>query len=310
MEQMKIRNIDNITLIGDYKNMSTEILVRCNNCDNIYYAKPQRVLSGHICKNCAIQTRNKKYNGRNKRKTHEEFISELNKITNTIIVKEEYKTAKTPILCECLICGTLWKARPTNLLTNKTGCPECAKLSSSLKQSYSHDWFLEQINLINPDIIIESKYTNNHKNVKCRCSVCENIWHATPSNLLKGTGCPKHNSSHGEMSIIKWFNKNNISYIHQKKFDDLVGVGGKPLSYDFYIPENNTLLEYQGNFHDHTDRIQTDDEFAIRLEHDSRKKKYALDNNYNFFEIWYYENLEEKLKEIFNIINPVTTTVI
>ena len=307
---MKIRNIDNITLVGDYKNMSTEVLVKCNNCNNIYYTKPQRVLAGHTCKNCAIQMRNKKYNGYNRRKTHEEFVSELNNITNTVTLKEEYKNAKTPILCECLVCGTLWRVRPTNLLTNKTGCPKCARLLSSLKQAYSHDWFLEQINSINPDITIEGEYNNSHKNIKCKCNICKNTWYATPSNLLKGTGCPMHNSSHGEMSIIKWLNKNNISYIHQKKFDGLVGVGGKPLSYDFYIPINNILLEYQGNFHDHTDRIQTDDEFVIRLEHDSRKKKYALDNNYNFFEIWYYDNLEEKLTEIFNIINPVTTTVI
>jgi len=46
------------------------------------------------------------------------------------------------------------------------------------------------------------------------------------------------------------------------------------------------------------------EKFEKQVEHDRRKKEYALSNNYNFLEIWYwdYDNIEEiiakKISEI------------
>ena len=88
-----------------------------------------------------------------------------------------------------------------------------------------------------------------------------------------------------------------------------MGIKGRTLPYDFYVPDYNCLIEYQGNFHDHTDRIQSDEDFEQRKIHDKLKREYAISNKYNFLEIWYYDNIEEKLKEMFNIIDPVTTIV-
>lgn len=310
MDQLKIRNINNITLIGEYKNMSTKILVRCNECGNEYEAYPQKILSGHICRTCSIKHREQKFKGCNTKKTHDEFISDLNQITDKILVKERYQTAKTPILCECKDCGHEWRVRPTNLLTNKTGCPKCSFVTGGLLQRITYDDFVNKLKDINPYIIIQSKYDGNHNNVKCKCRLCNNVWYALPSNLLRGTGCPRHNGSHGEKFISDWLDANQIKYISQKKFEDLCGVKGRLLSYDFYAYQYNMLIEFQGNFHDHTDRLQSDEDYLIRLEHDNKKRQYAKDHEINLVEIWYYENTEEKLKEVFNIIEPVTTTVL
>lgn len=285
--------------------MSTKIRVRCNECGNEYDTMPQRILAGHKCKLCAIKERN---SSSNHRKTHDEFIMELKEINNNIQLLDEYKTAKTLVRCKCLICGNIWSAKPTNLLTNKTGCPACASISSSLKQSMGLELFISELKNINPNISVIGEYKNSRTNILCRCDLCNNEWMAMPVNLLKGTGCPKHKASHGERFIIEWLSLHDIHYIHQKKFKNLRGVGNRCLPYDFYLPDYNCIIEYQGNFHDHTDRLQSDSDYEIRKQHDNLKKQYAIDNNYAFIEIWYYENIEEKLIEMFNIIDPVTTT--
>jgi hypothetical protein len=116
-------------------------------------------------------------------------------------------------------------------------------------------------------------------------------------NSLK-TGCPKCNKSKGEEKIKEFFDKNNISYIPQKSFDNLTGIKGGLLSYDFYILDYNLLIEYQGEFHDGNTRIQSKNDIIRQQEHDKRKKQYAIDNNINLLEIWYwdFDNIEEILE--------------
>ena len=127
-----------------------------------------------------------------------------------------------------------------------------------------------------------------------------------PLNLLrkdgKATGCPSCYKSHGEEYISRWLDKQNIKYTQWYTFDDLLGVGGRKLSYDFFIDGTNKLIEYQGEFHDHSTSIQTDEGFIKQQEHDSRKYNYAKDHGYDLLQIWYYDNKEEKLKNFFNII--------
>ena len=77
------------------------------------------------------------------------------------------------------------------------------------------------------------------------------------------------------------------------------------MSYDFYIPKYNILLEYQGEYHDNTARNQTKQQFKIQQEHDRRKKEYAIKHNINLLEIWYYDfdKIEEILTKELNKYN-------
>ena len=59
-----------------------------------------------------------------KKKTHEQFIEELEKINLNIEVLETYINSTTKILVKCTICGHEWNAMPSNLLNNG-GCPKC-----------------------------------------------------------------------------------------------------------------------------------------------------------------------------------------
>ena len=81
----------------------------------------------------------------------------------------------------------------------------------------------------------------------------------------------------------------------------MIGIGGKLLSYDFYLPEYNLLIEYQGEQHEkYISGIHVSyNNFKKQLEHDRRKKEYARNHNIELLEIWYYDfdNIEKILKK-------------
>ena len=102
-----------------------------------------------------------------------------------------------------------------------------------------------------------------------------------------------------EIKTLDIFDKYSVNYEYQKEFNGLIGLGGGNLSYDFYLPDYNILLEDQGEQHEkHCPGLQpTYEDFLKQQEHDKRKFEYAINNNYIPMEIWYwdYDNIEEIL---------------
>ncbi|MBU3186656.1 zinc-ribbon domain-containing protein [Clostridium estertheticum] len=122
--------------------------------------------------------------------------------------------------------------------------------------------------------------------------------------------CPECQYSKGEKVIERYLKTNDIFNIPQKGFNGLIGLKGGSLSYDFYLPEYNLLIEYQGEYHDGTVKFKAEttkeynSRFLKQQEHDKRKKKYAQSNHIKLLEIWYWnfdsieETLDKQLKHI------------
>lgn len=144
------------------------------------------------------------------------------------------------------------------------------------------------------------------KKYKFVCPECGHEWSASLSNVtVLKRWCPQCSSSKGEKEIDSWLRLNAITFIPQKEFDGLLGLGGGLLSYDFYLPEYNLLIEYQGKQHEEFIKgfHMTERNFDKQKEHDKRKKEYARNNNIDLLEIWYwdFDNIEEILnKQILN----------
>ena len=143
-----------------------------------------------------------------KRKTHSEFIEEMNEINADIEILGQYINNATKLKARCKIDNYVWDVRPTQLLRGGK-CPQCNKK----KQTKSHEDFVLEINQINSDIEILDKYINNHTKIKVRCLIDDNEWDVRPASLLKGYGCPKcsnrYKRSHEEfIEEISSINKN------------------------------------------------------------------------------------------------------
>ena len=93
-------------------------------------------------------------------------------------------------------------------------------------------------------------------------------------------------------------------YVQHKRYDDLRGVGGNPLSYDFYVRFNSDewLIEYQGLQHYcSVDYFGGDEQFEKQVEHDRRKREYATRIGISLIEISYkyatYDDIANELKK-------------
>ena len=136
--------------------------------------------------------------------------------------------------------------------------------------------------------------------ITCQCDLCGHIWATRAGKIInEDVGCPNCRRSKGEERISKYLTENNIQYIPQKKFNDLLGIGNRMLSYDFYIPSYNTLIEFNGLQHDKKiEWFGGQGRFEKQIEHDNRKKKYAKKHGYNLLVISYRDisNIEEILQ--------------
>lgn len=166
-----------------------------------------------------------------------------------------------------------------------------------------------------PFQLIEEKFITATSKMKFKCSE-NHIFKTTWNDVYSGgASCSTCGQSKGEIRIENWLLLNNFvkiyddkyvnlienpnNYICQKTYEELLGLGGGNLSYDFYLPKYNLLIEYQGEFHDGNGNYYMKQNLEKQKEHDRRKKQYAIDNNINLLEIWYwdFDNIEKILKK-------------
>lgn len=101
--------------------------------------------------------------------------------------------------------------------------------------------------------VLEQYYNSINRKTYCKCKCdCGKITTVEKSNLLNGTtkscGCLK--SSSGEIKIQNILKENNIIFECQKTFDSCRFNKTNALArFDFYLPEFNCLIEYDGQQH-------------------------------------------------------------
>lgn len=186
--ERKLKKVHNgeIECLEEYINSSAKILFKHTVCGHIWKAVPFSILKGHSCPKCAINRR-----VRTQTKTHEQFLKDLNRVHNgEIECLEEYKNNNTKIPFKHAVCGHIWEAVPSSILQGY-GCPKCKIKKIIQKNTKDKNYFLEQLQKINPTIIPLEEYKNNKTHIRCKCLICNYEWKVTPDKLLQGRGCPQ-----------------------------------------------------------------------------------------------------------------------
>ena len=94
------------------------------------------------------------------------------------------------------------------------------------------------------------------------------------------------------MFIKKWLDENHITYCQQQRFKNCKHK--QLLAFDFYLPNNKTLLEYNGKQHYTPVKwFGGDKKFEQVQKRDQIKRNFAKDNNYILLEIPYTLSNEE-----------------
>ncbi len=271
IKECKEKNVD--LPIEDYKTKKIKIKFKCKK-GHIYKQLPGSHLRGDGCKYCS----------NNRKKTQEQYYNEC-KDKGYDLPIEDYINDRTKIKHKCSK-GHVYFQTPSSHLQGQ-GCTIC---KGSMKKTSEE--YLKECKDKGLDLPIEG-YKNNKTKIKHKCSK-GHIYYQTPDmHIGRGlNGCPVCNESHGERYIRNYLDTHNIKYIPQKKFKNLKDK--TYLSYDFYVPEYNTLIEYQGMQH----YIQNEyfggkKQFEKQQYHDNLKRQYAKDNGYKLLELKYTLNNQE-----------------
>jgi hypothetical protein len=230
-----------------------------------------------------------------RKKTHKEYVEELQNKNLNFEVVELYINAKTKIMHRCSICKHEWLITPNHILHGK-GCPECSKIRKSYLQAKTHEEYVSELQNINLNIYVIDKYKNDKSKLLHKCKVCGCEWFAKPNDILRGCGCPKCNQSHGEQAVQQWLEKHQIIFTPQHRFNDCRDK--YPLPFDFYLPQHNICIEYNGKQHyEPVDYFGGQDAFEVRQYHDQIKQYYCQKNNISLIIISYLQDIEEELNK-------------
>ena len=266
----------------EYKNNKTKVKIKCNTCKNIFEQRPNNHLNGQNCPFCFGS----------KKLTTEQFIEKAkqihgNKYDYSLV---DYINSKTKVKIKCNNCGNIFEQIPDVHTNSRHGCTFCSPTSK-----LNTEQFVEKARIIHGDDYDYSlvEYKNSNTKIKIKCNNCKKIFEQRPYDHLKGCGC--FCVYKGEIEIENYLKENNISFEKTKKYSNLKDKS--LLSYDFYLPSKNLLIEYNGEQHYKNKFKKTFHEWHRQLHHDWLKRKYAKDNNINLLIIpyWKFGNIKEIL---------------
>ena len=145
-----------------------------------------------------------------RRKTHEEFVTEMKKKNSKVDIIGTYINSATKVQCKCKINSHIWYGNPRDLLRGH-GCPMCDKSHKS-----THEEFIQKMNEKHPKILVKGTYINNHTKILVKCLIDGYEWQPTPNDLLDGTGCPCCSNR----VIVKGTNDLATTHSHLLKYFD------------------------------------------------------------------------------------------
>lgn len=295
-------NSNCILLSTEYINVRTKLKLKCS-CGDVFENTFSDIKKKEIiqCKKCAKKIVDKKNT-----KTYEEaYKSIFDKIGDKYeIIPFEYKgKQKTNVELICKKCGEKFIRNYHRINQLDIKCPNC--------ESRLTTWTLEKIQ----DLINE--YSDEFEVVGCKTSrdieikhkECGHIFHRGIHNIQQNecVKCPNCDSkeSVGSKEITKWLEEKDIDFIKEYRFKDCKDV--RPLPFDFYLPQYNCCIEYDGEQHfKPVSFLGGEEHYIMTFKHDRIKDEYCRNNNIKLLRINYKENkkIPILLSKFINMLIP------
>lgn len=280
----KIHN-NEFTLLDDVKNGKQKISLLHKKCGNIIYM----TMNNHInhkngCKKCS----------KNSLKDNEFWIRKIKEIWG-----EEYKISEviTNVHQKVNIihntCGKVHIKNMNSFLHGKRGCPYCNQNFAKTKE-----YWQQKMNTFHGDgkyEILDSP-KNMRSKIKIRHNVCNRIYMTTPGVIKFGCGCNICSMSKGNIKITNFLEKENIKFETEKSFKNC--YLNKRLRFDFYLPEFNTCIEYDGIQHfESVEIFGGEKQFLENKKRDEIKNSFCEENDIPLIRIDYlnFYKIEEIL---------------
>jgi hypothetical protein len=188
----------NITRLDDVVTNSIPIRWQCEVCTHIWKTRPSKITTvGTGCPKCANKIR----------LTNDEVDERVKPLD--IIRLDNYVNTSTKIRWKCKACDGVWRAKPSNIFNQHTGCPHCRTPAYS---KVSIKWLEETARREGVDIMHAangSEYKIPGTRLKCDgyCNETNtvyefygDIWHGNPEVFADDDYCsPYHKETAGEL---------------------------------------------------------------------------------------------------------------
>lgn len=257
-------------------------------CGNITYVKSTSIYKTKTCGKCNLYKN-----------------EEGKRYGNLTITKMLYKyNERNETFCECQCdCGNTVTVRLTSLHTGNTTSCGCLHSPSLVGNKYGKLLVLE-----------ESASNSPQRMWKCQCE-CGNITYVKSYTLTSGhttsCGCTRsEKNSLNEVFISNFLKSQHVEFIPEKSFENCIGIGGRHLRFDFFLPKYNVCIEYDGKQHfQPIEYFGGEEGFNRTKANDGIKTIFCSKNNISLYRFNYKMSQEEIQSNILSIIQkPVTTT--
>lgn len=253
----------------------------------------------YVCRNCFLDKKIIKY---------EDIYNDVNSAGYILLTtKDAYKNGTTMIRYVCPKHGEQ-KMRASNFHNGKR-CRYCCFESAHNKYSFTPDEVYKKVFDLGGELLNKEDYINqDEKNLKIICPRChKNILTTSLKHFQQhgGQSCNKcyKKESVGERRIRQWLEAHEFTFEQEKWFDDC--RDNKPLPFDFYLQDLNTIIEFDGKQHFEENHFFThinnfDNSVTSYTQyHDQIKDSYCTNNHINLIRIPYTQinNIEKILEE-------------
>jgi very-short-patch-repair endonuclease len=292
----------NYTLIEPFTYTNTKktiLYLKCNKDNHEWNITYNNFINKN--RNCSKCT--KKYKPTQK-EAEELVLNKCKEKNYTLIESFVYNGAKTILHVRCNKDNYKWYTTYNNFINNNRGCKKC---SGRLKitQIEAEELVLNKCKEKNYTLFESFIYNNNTTKLHLKCNIDNHEWFPTYNSFIKcDKGCPICNDSHGESIINRILTEKNITFKREYKFENCKYK--KLLQFDFYLPEHNICIEYDGVQHfESIEKWGGEKTLKDTQIRDGIKTKYCLENNIKLIRIRYNENIFNVLNNIFNLKHEI-----
>lgn len=273
--------------------MNDKLHMICPNGHKIHM-KFSSFKNGHRCAKCSG----------NKKLTIEEVKHYIESFEYKIL-SSEYINNSTKLDMQCPK-GHSFKMR-FNDFKNGQRCRECYNKFVGDSKRHSYDYVKNYIEMRGYELI-SKEYKNSKTKLVLKCPN-GHIFEMTFEKFKSGNNCSVCKESKGERKICKILDNWEVVYKRQYRFNDCRSV--RPLPFDFYLPDYNTCIEFDGR--QHFNQIEFFDpnleDFNKRKNNDYIKDIYCKNKNIKLIRIpyWEFDDIENILYE--KLLKHVNTEI-
>lgn len=283
----KINKWTILDIVAHIDKQHTYALAKCD-CGTIKEVR-LTYITNNKTKDCGCGHR-QRLQGAIKKKYEHLIGTQINGWTILDIIPPDSNDTKTLAHCKCK-CGAIKNVQLSYIINERSKDCGCGR-KNTLRETRTKNIVGQRFGKLVVVELLEKSNRFNRRLYRCKCD-CGNEIIVPSSSLITdhthSCGCLL---SYYNMYIKQFLDTNNI----ENQSEYTVFIGNKYYRFDFYLPQYNLFIEYDGK--QHYEPVQyygnniEDAKNALRKtqEHDKIKDKYCKDNNINLLRIPYWEN--------------------